>query len=88
VTPFAAGVTKTAAHPNAAKLYLNWCLSDEGQAFMIKELGNLTSLKKAPFYPEGFDPKVVKVWIPKFDEFVKLHDEWIAEWNKIYGYRQ
>jgi iron(III) transport system substrate-binding protein len=55
---------------------------------MIKELGNLTSLKKAPFYPEGFDPKVVKVWIPNFDEFVKLHDEWIAEWNKIYGYRQ
>jgi iron(III) transport system substrate-binding protein len=88
VTPFSAGVTKTAAHPNAAKLYLNWCLSDEGQAFMIKELGNLTSLKKAPFYPEGFDPKVVKVWIPNFDEFVKLHDEWIAEWNKIYGYRQ
>src|SRR5215207_153498 len=25
VTPFAAGVPKTAAHPNAAKLFLNWC---------------------------------------------------------------
>ena len=35
-------------NPNAAKLFLNWCLSEEGQAFMIKELGNLTSLKKAP----------------------------------------
>ena len=47
VTPFAAGVPKTAAHPNAARLFLNWCLSDEGQAYMIKELGNFTSLKKA-----------------------------------------
>jgi len=59
--PYATGVPKTAAHPNAAKLYLNWCLSKEGQTFMIKEQGNLTSLKVAPVYPEGFDPKIVKV---------------------------
>jgi iron(III) transport system substrate-binding protein len=31
---------------------------------------------------------VVKVWIPKFEDFVNLHKEWIDEWNKIYGYRQ
>ena len=47
VNPYASGIPKTAAHPNAAKLFLNWCLSQEGQAFMIKELGNLTSLKEA-----------------------------------------
>ena len=88
VTPFAAGVPKTAAHPNAARLFLNWCLSEEGQAFMIKEQGNLTSLKKAPFYPEGFDPGVVKVWVPNYEQFVKLQPEWIEEWNKTYGYRQ
>ncbi len=88
VTPFAAGIPKTAAHPNAARLFLNWCLSEEGQIFMIKELGNLTSLKKAPVYPEGFDPKVVKVWVPNYDQFVKLQSQWIDEWNKIYGYRQ
>ena len=88
VTPFAAGVPKTAAHPNAARLFLNWCLSEEGQAFMIKEQGNLTSLKKAPFYPEGFDPKVVKVWVPNYEQFVKLQKDWLEEWNKTYGYRQ
>jgi iron(III) transport system substrate-binding protein len=86
--PFAAGIPKTAAHPNAAKLFMNWCLSEEGQATMIKEIGNLTSLKVAPLYPEGFDPKTVKVWVPKYDEFVKLQKDWIEEWNKIYGYRQ
>jgi iron(III) transport system substrate-binding protein len=86
--PYASGVPKTAAHPNAAKLFLNWCMSKEGQAYMIKELGNLTSLKVAPVYPEGFDPKVVKVWYPNMDQYVKLHGEWVAEWDKTYGYRQ
>src|SRR2546421_12167843 len=36
---YAAGVTKNAANPNAAKLFLNWCMSEEGQEFQIKELG-------------------------------------------------
>ena len=86
--PYASGIPKTAAHPNAAKLYLNWCLSKEGQTFMIKEQGNLTSLKVAPVYPEGFDPKVVKVWYPNMDQYIKLHGDWVAQWDKTYGYRQ
>lgn len=86
--PYAAGVTKTAANPNAAKLYLNWCLSEEGQKFMITTQGNLTSLKTPPAYPKGFDPKVVKVWLPNFSDFEKLRGPWIEEWNKTYGHRQ
>jgi len=73
VNPYATGIPKTAAHPNAAKLFLNWCLSKEGQSFMIKELGNLTSLKTPPACREGFDPKVVTAWYPNFDQYVKLH---------------
>ena len=38
--------------------------------------------------PKGMDPKVVKVWVPKYDEFVKLQKPWLDEWNKTYGYRQ
>src|ERR1700681_4436886 len=86
--PYASGIPKTAALPNAARLFLNWCMSKEGQTFMIKELGNLTSLKVAPVYPEGFDPKIVKVWYPNFDQYVKLHGPWVAEWDKTFGYRQ
>jgi iron(III) transport system substrate-binding protein len=87
VNPYASGVTKTAANPNAAKLFLNWCLSAEGQTFMIKELGNLTSLKNPPVYPEGYDPKVVKVWVPDMQDDPK-RNAWVEEWNKLYGYRQ
>ena len=85
---YAAGVTKTAANSNAAKLFLNWNMSEEGQAFHIKELGYLTALKNPPFNPPGYDPKVIKPWSPKFEEYVKLRNEWIDEWNKTYGYRQ
>jgi iron(III) transport system substrate-binding protein len=85
---YATGVTKTATNPNAAKLWLNWCLSSEGQAYMIKEQGNLTALSKPPLYPPGWDPKVVKTWAPNFDQYVKLQKQWIEEWNKTYGYRQ
>ena len=88
LTPFAAGIPKTAANPNAARLFLNWCLSEEGQAMMIREIGNLTSLKKAPLYPEGFYPKVVKVWVPNYDEFVKGEGNEAARFHyisRLYG---
>jgi iron(III) transport system substrate-binding protein len=86
--PYATGVAKTAANPNAAKLFINWCMSKEGQTFMIKEQGNLTSLKDVPAYPKGYDPKIVKPWLPNFEEFEKLRASWIEDWNKTYNYRQ
>jgi iron(III) transport system substrate-binding protein len=86
--PYATGIPKTANNPNAAKLYMNWCLSKEGQAFMISTQGNLTSLKTPPVYPKNFDPKTVKVWLPKYSEFESLRVGWIDEWNKLYGHRQ
>src|ERR1044072_6778298 len=85
---YAAAITKAAANPNAAKLFLNWCMSEEGQAMQIKELGYLTALKNTPLNPPGYDPKVIKTWAPNFDQYVKLRDSWIEEWNKTYGYRQ
>ena len=53
INPYADGIPKTAKNPNAAKLFMNWRLSVEGQTFMIKELGNITSLKNSADLPEG-----------------------------------
>jgi iron(III) transport system substrate-binding protein len=88
IIPYADGITKTSKNPNAARLFMNWRLSKEGQAFQISKLGNITSMKEPPSFPKGWDPKVIKVWVPNFEQFEKLRDPWIAEWNKIYGYRQ
>jgi len=65
------GNSETAAHPNAAKLFLNWCLSKEVADLHDPGAWQPHSLKEAPVYPEGFDPKVVKVWLPKFDDYVE-----------------
>ena len=85
---YGAGITKTAANPNAARLFMNWALSEEGQTFMIKELGYLTSLKTPPAYPPGFDPKVVKTVGAELRAVREAARAWIEEWNKTYGYRQ
>ncbi len=88
LVPYASGIPKSAAHPNAARLYLDFCMSPEGQAFTMAQQGNLTSLKTPPAKLEGYDPKVTPVWLPKEEEFERLRNEWVDEWNKIYGYRQ
>jgi iron(III) transport system substrate-binding protein len=88
IVPYAEGVTKTSANPNAARLFLNWRASVEGQTFMVTQQGNISSLKSPPVYPKGWDPKVVKVWVPDFTQFEKLRDGWVEEWNKTFGFRQ
>jgi iron(III) transport system substrate-binding protein len=88
IVPYADGIPKTSKSPNAAKLFMNWRLSKEGQAFQIEKLGNISSMKEPPSLPKGWDPKVIKVWVPEFKQFESLRDKWMDDWNKTYGYRQ
>ncbi|MGE0718800.1 MAG: ABC transporter substrate-binding protein [Alphaproteobacteria bacterium] len=85
-TPGAAGITKVATNPNAAKLFLNWFLSIEGQNAMVEKLGFVSLLPGAAVPPGA--PKDVKLWLPNKDEYEQLRDKWIEEWNVIYKYRQ
>ena len=88
IVPYADGIPKTSKSPNAAKLFMNWRLSKEGQAFQIEKLGNISSMKEPPALPKGWDAKVIKVWVPEFKQFESLRDKWMDDWNKTYGYRQ
>jgi iron(III) transport system substrate-binding protein len=88
IVPYASGIPKTAQSPNAARLYMDWLLSDEGQVYSIRQHGNMTSLKNPPLMPEGFDQKTTKVWVPNFEQFETLNVKWIEEWNRTFGYRQ
>ena len=86
LTVFAAGITKTAPHPNAARLFMDWALSEEGQNVAVS-LGSFSSLKKPPA-PPGMEGAARQPWIPDDAEYAKLRAPWTEEWNKIYGYRQ
>ena len=88
ITPYGTGIAASAKHPNAARLWMDWNLSDDGQIASIRDQGNLTSLRNPPIAIPVFDSKIDTVWTPKFSEFESLHDGWLADWNKIYGYRQ
>ena len=85
-TVFAAGITRTSLHPNAAKLFLDWSLSREGQTVLV-ELGSMSAMTDAP-PPPGVDRKDVKIWLPDFERYDRLRPTWIADWNQVFGYRQ
>ena len=86
VTVFSAGITKGATHPNAAKLFLDWALSREGQALMV-ELGSFSAMAQAPM-PPGVDAKAIKTWYSDDAEIEKVFKPWTDDWNKAYNYRQ
>ena len=88
IVPYGSGITKTARNPNAARLWLDWALSDEGQLQSLRDQGNMTAMKNPPIAPAMYDPSKHKIWSPDFKQFVSLHDKWLEDWNKAYGYRQ
>lgn len=88
VVPFGSGIAKTARSPNAARLWMDWVLSDEGQVQSLRDQFNMTGLRNPPYLPKGFDPKVNRIWTPNFEQFQTLHAAWLEAWNKTYGYRQ
>ena len=67
---------------------MDWNLSDDGQIASIRDQGNVTALRNPPIPTPVFDPKIDTLWTPKFAQFQALHDTWIDDWNKTYGYRQ
>ena len=88
VFTFAAGITSVAKRPAAARLYLDWCLSEEGQSMLIRDLGHLTALKILPLNPPGLDPNVQKLWFADRAESERVRPAWLEEWAKAYGFRQ
>jgi iron(III) transport system substrate-binding protein len=88
ITPYGTGLAAGAKHPNAARLWLDWNLSDDGQIASIRDQGNVTSMRNPPIPTPAFDPAKDKLWTPKFSDFQALHDPWLDDWNKTYGYRQ
>jgi iron(III) transport system substrate-binding protein len=83
---FAAGITLGARRPAAARLYLDWCLSAEGQAAMIRGTGHLTALKVPPLSPAGLGE--AKPWFADRAESDRLRAPWLQDWARAYGVRQ
>jgi len=78
-------------NPNAAQVYINWSLSKRGQSVLAKEGGDY------PVNPEAGNPVIndkelppldsVNPVIAKSEDWLNLRDDWIGEWNEVFGYR-
>lgn len=87
ITASAAGISATAPHPNAARLYLDWILSDEGQEEWVISSGGMTVLDGGPL-PEGAVRNTLKLWLPNVKQYAELRATWVHEWNATFNYRQ
>lgn len=85
VTASVAGVVKDSKNPNAARLFMNWALSEKGQSAWVKNGGGFSVMKGAPL-PEGADAST-KLWIPDMNEYISLRNEWLDRWNQVFGVR-
>jgi len=82
--PTVSGVVRKAAHPNAARLWENWSLSELGQDVWVKEFG-LFSLRTGMPAPTGITPPSKILW---FDpQTLIIHrDEIVKRWTQIFNY--
>lgn len=87
LTSYGAGIPKSAKNVNAARLFLNWMLSREGQEAFVNDSGGFSALIDGPA-PTASDISSIKPWFPKMDDYINLQSTWVDEWNKLHNYRQ
>ena len=85
VTASVAGIVKDSRNPNAARLFMNWALSAKGQAAWVENGGGFSVMEGAPL-PEGATAST-RLWIPDSQDFTSLRNDWLAQWNQVFGVR-
>ncbi len=80
----ALGVPSHMAHPNAAKVFINWLLTKEGQTIFSQSFGNPSSRADVP--TKDFNPLIVPVAGEKYHselESMAERGKWLALAKKI-----
>lgn len=89
ITPSSGNVSllKNAPHPNAAKVFINWLLSREGQTIYSEAMGHQSARKDGPTGHLGSE--VRKEGEEYFsvinEEFIKVRDEYAKYAQEIFG---
>jgi iron(III) transport system substrate-binding protein len=85
--PWTAGILKRAPHPNAAKLFLDYLLSQEGQTLYVKAMGWGSARKDVPGtdFPEA--PAEIRTLSSGMSaaQALKVRDEYVAKWKQLWG---
>jgi len=84
----AIGIMEQGQNPNAAKLFVNWYLSIEGQYLLATLRGQYSLRDDVPPIPHVPPLSEINYWIPDPELFLdeNLRDNWIQEANKVWGW--
>jgi iron(III) transport system substrate-binding protein len=85
--PWTAAILKRAPHPNAARLFLDFLLSQEGQTLYVRAMGwtSARSDVAPPDYKEiPSEVKMLKSSLSP-EEALKVRDEYVAKWKQLWG---
>lgn len=87
-TPESWGIPTEAPHPNAARLFIDWFLSDAGQKAMADNLF-LHSARAGAAPPPGGEPlEKLKLLMPTdWEKFLTSRTQFAREWDKYTGIR-
>lgn len=84
VVPRPIGVMKDAQHPNAARLFMNWYLSKDGQERMSAVRGTL-SIRPGITPPPGTPEGPINLYNPNVDEMETVREKWLQEWTQTFS---
>jgi iron(III) transport system substrate-binding protein len=87
-TPLIVGAVNKAPHPEAAKLFVDWAISNRGQAYFQNHqhlyYGSLRG--DAPPMPTGQRLRDYKLLYPTdWDDYARMRDTFTREWNAMLG---
>ncbi len=87
-TPLVVGIPTKAPHPETAKLFVDWAMSNRGQAFYQSNpnliYGSLRT--DAPPMPTGKKLSDFKLLFPKdFDDYISTREKFTKDWNGMIG---
>jgi len=77
-------VVKNAPHPNAARLFVDWVLSKEGQTVMVRAYGDYSAREDVE--PPAGAPALTNIktlTIPSIQKLLDSRETFINEWKKI-----
>ena len=82
-----AGIYKRAPHPNAARLFMGYLLSQEGQALYTKVMGRVSARADVPLPDFPDMPKQVSYikHLGTPEEQLKARPELVAKWKQLWG---
>lgn len=87
-TPEGWGLPTNGPHPNAARLFLDWFLSDLGQKAMSENLYLHSARRGAAPPPGGLPLDKIKLLMPTdWEAFLKSRKEFAKDWDRYTGLR-